>query len=340
MAMRGLTSEEAKAPAAARSAIADNVLSVVLDTNVYRLLPDGVSDAMTAAGRRAGHVSYVSLYTAMELLSHLADPADRDYSSARAALRRLWRHNESPAWGPALIALLHDTEAQLCFALFGAERERVELLPQAYHRLLRRAGTAAPGDSLAEIRSELAAVLGDRRRLEGDFAGDLVRPLAAVLPDAVQNGRVQLTPAQRAEVRQFIDSGSGRRLRAAGWVRGAAAALGRELTETVLNERVDAVFASLSAPLALYDELVRRVCVDGLTLDDPDHSGWMWDVYQSFAASREILLGDRPILLVTDDRAIRAAATAAGNAGCIASVSEYLASLNVGEVTPSGIFER
>jgi hypothetical protein len=304
-------------------------LSVVFDTNEYRGLGDVGIDAMSKAGRARGHVPYVSFYTAIELLSHTADPEDSDYRSARAAIRRLWRHAGHTAWGPAFVPMMHENRVQLCNLLFGAVPQTANAtIVHALYELLRHVATAPPDDLLLDIKPRLEAVVGLRQALESIFLDDLVSPLER--GGLLRDGRVSLQETQRDEFLAFIASGRGRELLALRWARGAASELGRDLPDDVFMDPYgQAVLASLGTPLVLFEELVRRICIDRLPPGDAKCANWLWDIQQSFQASSVLRLGDRPTLLVTDDGAILRAAAKASNGAHVSSIRRYADGLGV-----------
>lgn len=108
----------------------------------------------------------------------------------------------------------------------------------------------------------------------------------------------------------------------------AADELKLQLDQAALEEKVNFMVTVFATPLALYNEIIQRIIMDGCDLRKKGRENWIWDTQMAFQTSPLAVLGESPIWLVTDDGAILDAASEAGAKEVVKSLVDYRAFLS------------
>jgi len=94
-------------------------LYVVLDTNAYIGISDADLEGLIECCAVHSIVGVASFWVAQELLSHVADQADRDFGRARAAIRRLARHCSQYDGARSIVRFIGDGHGTVNRERFG-----------------------------------------------------------------------------------------------------------------------------------------------------------------------------------------------------------------------------
>jgi len=278
---------------------------------------------------KSGINAYASYLVIIELLAHIASTSDPAHRRSLAALKRLWRHCSKPVDGRETLMFLADSQNQICKALFDMRIPWRETEPPAYAAIV---GTIAHSDSPADwsrYQPQLDYLKDHVAKIEDRFVQDVWQHVVlGVDPNAGSWRPLDNDPILRKRLADAVKSPLGSRLSAVMIVLNAAAELKLQLDQATLEEKVDFVMAVFATPLALYNEITRRIIMDGCDLRKESRGNWIWDTQIAFQTSPLAVLGQSPIWLVTDDGAILDAARDAGAEGVVKSLTDYRAFLS------------
>lgn len=109
---------------------------VVLDTNLYRAIPEKAIPKLRAAERRRAIVAMANFYTVAELAAHLADSSDKDRPHCLAGLRKLWTHTALYDGAQNYLPITGEKEELLAMSLFGRPRRDLQAAARRYGQLV------------------------------------------------------------------------------------------------------------------------------------------------------------------------------------------------------------
>jgi len=306
--------------AVARLGLIRKRLWVVFDNNAYRSLSESRFTALQACETRRGIKGLASYWVAIELLSHMADPADADFGSAWAAIRRLWRHCSEGR----NIRWLADSENHVCHTLFGAHIPNRQSEAASYGLLIGTIANAQDQTEWHHLQAALDHLASHVIGIEQQFRDDMWQYVVlSVNPQAGSWRPLDATSPLRKQLLEVFQSDRGRNLSARMIVLKAAAQLGKSLSDSELAEKTDLVRAAFPIAVEFYNAVLTRIVEVGFDLDQGSKRNSIWDLQIAFSASPAARLQGCPVWLVTDDRLLRTAATKAGAASVIRSLVEY-----------------
>ncbi len=266
----------------------------------------------------------------MELLARVARPNDAAHSYSWAGARRLWAHCTPGSRHADDTRMLYDIDAQLCYQLFGVKLHESDPVIAGYQQLLERVATAQSQQELDGVAAALSVIARWCDEREAEFFTDVwERPLAQVAPGASDWSGVMADPRMRAQARQFISSGEGRRLRARRMVRALAHRAEKFPSDAKVTRLTGFLLKNFPTPFALFDDLVQRVTQGDMAEATARQKcgNWAWDFFIAFAASPTATVSGARFLLVTGETAIQRAAAKAGVPRSVISFEQYLARL-------------
>jgi hypothetical protein len=305
-----------------------HIMGVVFDTNAYRALSDSALIETRALEARHGIQPYASFWVAIELLAHIASPSDPKFGPARSSLKRLWNHCSRQDGDLETLLFLADSENQLCKAIFGTPIPGREKEAPIYGQLV---GAVVHGQSptdWAEYQPALDYLRGHVADIEKQFVEDMWQCVVLGIDPAAGSWRpLDGDPELRKRLAAAVKSELGMKLCASMVLLKAALELGLQLDTAELDEKIAFVMEVFATPLALYNEIVRRIIIDGCDLQTKNRANWIWDMQMAFQTSPAASLGDSPVWLITDDAAIIEAATEAGADSVVKSLADYRAFL-------------
>ncbi len=308
--------------------------TVVFDTNAYRQLVHGLGAQVVQATigdlrlreERAGFRGAASPYVMLELLAHLADPADPAFTDCLLALRAQQLHCQVGA-GTGQLALLGDFESHLARVLYNTAlpdhdhvTNNVALIAQSFH-------VHPTDDHILRARPYLVEIEAFVTQSERDFVDDVHNFVVRSLkPDATDWAPLRADAPFRATMLAHLRSADALTQIAGGLVLKAMVQAHKTvLPDPEFDRKVAFVVDHFSTPLRLYRAILVRIVSTGCDLTKRNRSNWLWDIQISFAVGCH--LNALPIQIVTGDQDIVAAATEADAGDSVLSLEEHLSRL-------------
>lgn len=296
-------------------------LWVVFDNNAYQSLSDSRFRALYQCESGRGVRGLASYWVAIELLSHLADPADKDFRPAWAAVRRLWRHccddGRNVRW-------LADSENHACHTLFGEAIPGRQEEAAAYGHLLGTIAHAREPSDWEPLQAGLEYLANHVRKIEQQFRDDMWQYVVlSVNPRAGGWRPLDTASPLRKRLMMVFQGDEGRNLSARMIVLKAAAELGRQLTAAETQEKTLLVRQAFPIAVEFYNSVLTAIVEHGFDLDDDTKRNAIWDLQIAYSASPAARLNGCPVWLVSSDRMLRRAAKSAGNPEITRSLSDY-----------------
>ncbi len=293
--------------------------AVVWDTNVYRSQTD--ESALLDLEERRQVCPWADPWVIVELLAHLADPKDPDFTSCRRALRLIYvrcvqRRNGRDG------GLMSDSESQIAHMITGRHLPGHQEMTKYLGELCAAVGETRESDPLPFSADDIRFVSEHVAATEAWFTTHFQEQRARVetLLAQVQNqGERRLT--RKAGMRELETSGAMRNALAELLVRSAFKDVGLPVPEPLNPAFVEQVCKKLAVGFEFHAQLIRTVIYDGANLEASRTRNLMWDERISCCIGQQI--GSEPIWFVSDDAAFAAAAAAAGYPKRVRSVAEY-----------------
>ena len=198
--------------------------------------------------------------------------------------------------------MLMDPEATMCLALFGrlpdGARENLDRLTW----LLRRIDETRTPNLGDDERALISLITTHVQQTEAGFVSDTFDTLVRPFDKDVQSWTdLERHPELSPLVLKYLDSPAALDNFARMQVAKAAAALGIQPSSSQMEERTQWLAPYLRTPVRLYNEVVKRVIVDGARLTTHNRANWFWDTHILFGIGPDQTAGGRPVLLVTSD---------------------------------------
>src|SRR5262245_35983626 len=288
------------------------------DSNFYRASADTELEEICRLEELARVRPLASLLACSELLSHLTDPAANTYPAYRASVRRLYRHCHRPESGNPF-QTTGDPIAVLAYSLFDRRDPAHQRLAAQLRRVTQRAAEAAPNDHLYDAVLQLQSIKRHRDETEHRFV--------AMLEDAKQEFAKETRSSadagpERPTARQFLAWST--TIGARALVVRAAERCGVKPSEAQVGRLAEGLMPDASAALAIFQQCLRKVLLDGAQPQGLANS--VWDMFFALLSACHVSVGKIPMLLITDDGAIREAAATAPHSRVLSS-REYRARL-------------
>jgi hypothetical protein len=298
----------------------------VFDTNIYIGLGAARAAELARRQRAASVISGASVWTVAELASHLADPTDPRRGRCLGALRALWQHYALYDGSKHFLPFVPDTEDILCRELFGRDTPgRAEEI-DAGGAFVRRVAMG-DADELNELSPALAGLRDHIAHVEAEFVAAMRDIVQHLDPRASGWETFRSDPERRRAILARIDAGHGLRYFAEALVRRAAASIGTAIEGADLQHRVEFVMRHFGTPLRFFDAIIRKLVDGGVDMSKPQRANSIWDLQIAFYGVPGWAIDGAPLILVTDEGAIREAARRAGDASATMSLNEFTASL-------------
>lgn len=293
----------------------------ILDTNVLRGISPEDFDQLRTAESNLGIRQYADIWTIMELIAHLSDPADIAYRQSRLALKRCaQRALLHPREKPRVVAPMELQMSHLVFRQ-ASEDDRANVI--AHIELAQMIASVPDGDDLARMMESIGTVAAHVAAQEQWFAeyfASLCRAVEDVPGDETLRER-------HALVRSYVRSAEARRDDAIALITRTYRQRGITPPDPIPSDLIERVeLASRTSSLAVAVLLERIVC-EGASLDKPKIRNLLWD--QEIAGNLGQQIEGLPILVVTADGFFAEAARRAGHAAAVRSPLEYATMLGV-----------
>lgn len=297
--------------------------AVVWDANIYRGLSDRLFASIQAAEKSRGIVPYAFPYTALELIAHLADPADTSYLASRAAVRRLWDHcHRTLPDGSRSLALCADSERLVAMNLLDITLDDRLPAMRLIAEICERVAISVSHDDLRDLQEGLSLIAEFVSAEERAFVQHLwERAVKGVDPSATSWHALEGNAAARKRVREFAASAEARVLLAKSLVaslgpQGQARMEDMDLIQRVLDD--------FGTAITFENALLLKILNEGFDLTKKKRPNFFWDQQLAYNVGLSHSLDGLPVMIVTDDGFIRTAAVEAGHGDRVANLPEYL----------------
>lgn len=297
----------------------------VCDTNCYRKIPPSDWERLREHEAKAGIVPMVNFWSTMELAAHLLDSDPRTVTVCHRALKSLWTHCRMPVDDQEDLPFAGDSESQLALTLFGIVPPGRIAEASLYGYAIRRLAADDRDQAIADVHDILLGLRRHRDATEADFVADMQRVVALIDPSAP--GWLPFARSEDAQKRRDfltrIRSKEGHPYMAEALVRKAADLVGVHVNDEAVRARTHYVLTNFPTPIFFYDSLLEKMVESGIDFTRDKHANSIWDLQLCFYALPDATVADAPVVLVTDEGAIRAAAVRAGARGRVFSSSDY-----------------
>jgi hypothetical protein len=295
----------------------------VFDTNVYRALGDTDLANIMADERKRSVIANPCYQVVQELVAHLADQADPEFSACHSGLDRLGRHCRTFDGSRFQLRFPADALDQVAMSVFGQGLSE-SVIPDEYAAIVGNVvdGAVAAdwethrsifGEIAKDVRLSRAAFASEMRAIVGRLASSFGFPegdLSAVLADQ----------ARRKVLSNAFDSDD--------LLDGPAQMLYRQIARTLrvsFDEfppaAISQIRTTFPTPLRFMNQILKKAIFDGLNLEKRASLGH--DLRISFLASGSAKVDGCPVCLVTDDGLIHDAAAGAGTSAYVVRLDDY-----------------
>lgn len=307
----------------------------VCDTNCYRKLPPMDWEGLREHEAKAGIVPMVNFWTTMELAAHLLDDDSRTLEACHRGLRSLWAHCRMPVGDREDLPFAGDSENQLAYTLFGISPPGRRQEASLYGYAIRRLASGTLDEAMDDVHDILVELRRHRDVVEADFADDMQQLVTLIDPTAP--GWLPFAKPEDADKRKAflgrIRAKEGHSHMAEALVRKAADLAGVDVADDALRERAAYVANNFSTPIFFYDSLLAKMVESGVDFSRNKHANSIWDLQLCFYALPEASIANAPVVLVTDEGQIKAAAVRAGAGERVLSTTEYFDIVREGQLS-------
>ncbi len=305
---------------------------VVFDTNVYRGTPPARFAGTCTRGRDASVVAMASPWVVLELLQHLADPEDPDFGFCWCALSRLREHTRMWDGSRACIPFIGDASEALAYEWYGSrDRSAKELCGQIEPII---ANAIDEGDPHACELAECAVHVREFvSTAKGSYGLGLKRGME-LLKTLAADANEPMADRERRRLARGHYATDGPDYAAETIALGIARRAGREVNCDQLAKQVSRTLEVARVAVTFLDRELRQLADDQLDPTKPENLNSLWDLQLCFLVSSAVrvderaLLNDAPLLLVTNERRIRNAATEAGHGDLVLTLNGFEAWLS------------
>jgi hypothetical protein len=294
--------------------------AVILDTNILRGWNQPPTfDEFLSAERIHGIAQLADSWTLFELLTHLADPADKAYMQCLLGIRRATQRSllDDPP------RIVFPAEAQIARLLFGSEPPEISNTMTETVACCRYIYSEPKGSTLGKAAPTLRAIAAHNLELEAFFVEHTrsLREDVHAAPIDSQHG----TATKQA--RAFLRSDAAAAADAASMVTRAYKQMGRDVPEPLPEPEVRKVRDACRTGSAALAIALERILCDGANPDNTRIRNFLWDQEVAFSMGNRI--AGLPVLLVSEDPIFKDAAAAVGAADTVVSLRMYLESLGL-----------
>lgn len=297
--------------------------SVVLDANVYRRRPLDAAwfAALIEAERGRGIAPYADPWVLMELLGHLADPADPAFNICRAAVGRIFDRCASKDDGRPR-GLINDSESQIARLITGRPLPGHEEATAHLGAVCAAVAITPPGEPLTSVDPALKYYKEHTATMEQWFA-DHFRAQRAIKDEVLSRieDEDERKEVRRVAIRELADSEVIRSGLVEAIIRGAFRDVGLPVPDAIDPEMVKSVRVTIPVGIEFHAQMMKTAIYDEANLDSSRVRNLMWDERISYAIGHELEGG--PVWFVTDDDRFAAAASAVGLGDRVWALAAY-----------------
>lgn len=305
------------------------ILHVVCDSNFYRGTSTDAVSAIVAHEAHYGVVPLSSFWPPIELLSHCAAPEDPAHRSALSAVQRLRLHTGYMQGNSLRLRVAQDGESLVAAGLFDGEFTN-RLLDIANLTDFLIAATPT-GEWTAPQRGALLSLAAKVSQREESFASAMER-LFLGLQDAVALGHAKTLAKARKSFLDLTADPAALELIASALATMCAKQAGHTASEELIATKAPMLLAAFPTTVHFVLSQVRKSFGSEVNWRTKPHCNSVWDALISFHVSSSVTFYGLPLLLVSSDRDILAAAKTAGVEAFAVSNDHYCELVTSGEI--------
>lgn len=306
--------------------------AIIFDTNAYRQFTFGKSTnevasevgALLKKESACGVEAFANPFVMLELASHLSDPKDPAYENCKSGVSALSSHCARQVNQDVQIAVLADSESQLCKMFHNAVPPTHAETTEKLCKLFKYIAADTSEASVDKIRNDLREISKVVASTESRFISDMMKyTVQGFDPSATDWSSLKADPALRKKLLSFLDSSHSLQLLAKIHVIKSYLLLGKNAYGAPIDEMAKYFLERFETPLRLYNEIVRRIVMSGCDLTKKNRGNWIWDIQISFNVGTLHNLNGRNVRLITSDGDILDASQKANCGSVIYSLEEY-----------------
>lgn len=301
----------------------------IFDTNAYRSLVGSKNENETrvyftdlvSKEKKKNHVTILSPVVFFELMSHLADETDKNYSICHKSLIGAYIHCMGIDGNPRILL---DFEAHLAELLYDFKYTEAYELANKWAKILCGIYVDKTGsfliDNIQVFKDVMTFISTEETRFIKNMKENVITPIF----DSIKEDKETFINSFKS----FVEKGELKRIIAFSQFVKTVNIIGKDLKDINNDEqksKTDYIENNFGTPISLYTNLILTV-VDSngqLNIEKNKRPNLIWDFQVSFCAGRHEVNGS-PITLVTDDIAIIKAAKDAGCSDSVLKLEDYL----------------
>lgn len=309
----------------------------IFDTNGYReltynknILELDVELADLVSREKSKNIQgLANPFVMLELTSHLANSTDLAYTNCLHSVYALTKHCLIENDGNDMIAIMADSESQLCKILFEEIPLNHSKSTENISKICKYLSQDTSEEHIEAIREDLIEIQSKVLQIEEGFINDMMNYIVQGFdPTATDWNPLKSDKTKRKKVLAFLNSEISLKFLASALVVKSANLLQKTIDQSELDSMRDFVFDKFQTPLFLYNEIAKRIITTGCDLTKKNRSNWIWDIQISFSAGLQHTINGNSVTLVTGDKDIIEAANKSGCRDFVKSLNDYRISLN------------
>ncbi|MGH9958953.1 MAG: hypothetical protein ACREBC_17795, partial [Pyrinomonadaceae bacterium] len=246
-----------------------------------------------------------------------------DVKFARAGLEKLWEHCSEYNGSQCILRFLAGALEQICFTLFSVKIDENHEHPWVYGHMV--GAIVNEPESLDRLRPQLEVIAREAEQARDRYAAVLWDNVVQTLaPGATRWEQVAAKSEVKGQVLARVAAGEGLRLIAAALPSQAAAAAGRDLSSSSLEQFTDKILTYYPTIVHYRSLAIRRLIEFGPDMTNRSRANGVLDIHVCTATSSVANINGMPVVLVTDDSLILDAGTRANARNRLLSLSEYV----------------
>jgi hypothetical protein len=317
---------------------AQTQFAIIFDTNAYRQFTFGKSltDVTTSIAeliekeRIVGAEAFANPFVMLELVAHLADANDPAYENCKHSAFALALHCARKVNGYDHIAVLADSESQLCKIFHDQVPSTNTDTIEKLCKICKYISLDSSEESLEKIRNNLKEIALIVATIESRFVSDMMTyTVQGFDPTAIDWSSLKANPLLRKKLLTFLDSPTSLQLLARAYAIKSYILLGKSVNNSSIDDMAKFFLDRFEAPLRLYNEIVKRIVMSGCDLTKNNRGNWIWDIQIAFNVGTFHNVNGLTVRVVTSDKDILKAAAQANCASLVFSLQDYNNKLDI-----------
>jgi hypothetical protein len=307
--------------------------AIVFDTNAYREFTfgkrtEGILPAVSNLLKKesaSGAQAFANPFVMLELAAHLSDPNDPAYDNWKSSIVALSSHCSRQLDNGSQIAVLADSESQLCKVFHNAVPPAHANTTEKLCKIFKYIATDFSEAAVDKIRNDFKEISEVVTTTETRFVSDMMQyTIQGFDPSAIDWSSLKANQSLRKKLLGFLGSAHSLELLARIHIIKTYTLLNKPINGDQINDMAKFFLERFQTPLQLYNEIVRRIVMSGCDLTKKNRSNWIWDIQIAFNIGHLHNVNGHNVRLVTSDGDILKAAKEANCGSIIYSLSDYL----------------